>query len=94
LRAIVKYFSKPEQEFFLNPSFEDTNSDQILHEVIEPQAQQDNVAIFKILQKLQSIGLVVPVGEDHMYFAAMKSKSCKLTPLGRHYWRLVKDNRI
>lgn len=94
LRAIVKYFSKPEQEFILNPSFEDTNSDQILHEVIEPQAQQDNVAIFKVLQKLQSVGLVVPVGADHMYFAAMKSKSCKLTPLGRHYWRLVKDNRI
>jgi hypothetical protein len=26
--------------------------------------------------------LVEPVGADHMYFAAMESKSCKLTALG------------
>jgi hypothetical protein len=94
LRAIVECFSGPDQEFILDPSFEDTNSEQVPHEIIEPRAQQDNVAMFKTLQKLNSVGLVVPVGEDHMYFAAMKSKSCKLTPLGRHYWRLVKNERI
>jgi len=38
--------------------------------------------------------LVVPVGEDHMYYAAINSKSCKLTILGEHYWKLVKKNRI
>ena len=94
LRKIVTYYPKPNQAFFLDPSFEDTNSHDIVHEVIEPYAQPDHVAIFKDLQKLQSIGLVTPVEEDHMYFAAMKSKSCKLTPLGQHYWRLIKDNLI
>ena len=29
-----------------------------------------------------------------MYFAAMNNKGCKLTPLGKHYWRLVKNNNI
>jgi len=38
--------------------------------------------------------VLVPVGEDHMYYAAMNSKSCKLTVLGAHYWSLVKNERI
>lgn len=40
------------------------------------------------------VNLVVPVGEAHMYYAAMNRKSCKLTALGVHYWNLVKNNRI
>jgi hypothetical protein len=34
------------------------------------------------------------VGEEHMYFAAMHSTGCLLTPLGKHYWRLAKSKRI
>lgn len=62
--------------------------------LIEPYSVPDNVTIFKDLQKFESVGLVVPVDEDNMYFAAMNSKSCRLTALGYHYWRLVKDKRI
>lgn len=46
------------------------------------------------LQKLEGVGLVVPVNEEHMYYAAMNSKSCKLTPIGKRYWKLVKEGRI
>ena len=42
----------------------------------------------------EMVGLVCPVGEEHMYYAAMNSKSCKLTPLGQHYWNLVKSGKI
>lgn len=94
LRKIAEYFPSPCQEFRLDPSFEDTNTSEREHKVLEPYANRENVIKFKHLQKLQSIGLVVPVDEDHMYFAAMNSKSCKLTALGYHYWRLVKDRRI
>jgi hypothetical protein len=94
LRKIIELFPVPQQEFSLNPSFEDTNSTIVEHNVIEPHAKDENVAVFKILQKLQSVGLVVPVDSEHMYFAAMESKACKLTSLGYHYWRLVKDKRI
>lgn len=94
LREIIKYFPVPTDEYKLNPSYEDTNSVAVEHEVIEPYANALNVQIFKNLQKLQSVGLIVPVSEDYMYFAAMKSKSCKLTALGQHYWRLVKNNRF
>ena len=94
LRKIVEYFSNPQDEFKLNPSYEDTNAKDIKHDIVEPYAKPENVSVFKNLQKFQSVGLVVPVNAAYMYFAAMESKSCRLTPLGFHYWRLVKDNRI
>lgn len=84
LRKIIEFFPAAEDELKLDPSFEFTSDTK----------EDNNVAIFKDLQKFESVGLVVPVGEEHMYFAAMNSKSCKLTALGFHYWRLVKNKRI
>ncbi len=94
LRKLVNYFPTPDQEYTLDPSYEDTNSPEIEHKVVEPFAKEENVAIFKDLQKFQSVGLVIPKDAPYMYFAAMESKSCKLTALGYHYWRLVKQKKI
>lgn len=94
LRKIVEYFPAPQQEYALDPSYEDTNKETVEHNVIEPHAKDENVLAFKDLQKLQSVGLVVPVDSEYMYFAAMESKACRLTALGNHYWRLVKDKMI
>lgn len=85
LRKIVDYFPSAEQEYALDPTYEFDNG-----EIAIP----EKVAILKDLQKFVSIGLVVPVGEEHMYYAAQNSKSCKLTALGYHYWRLIKENKI
>ncbi len=94
LRSLTEYFPSATHQVDLDPSFEVTNNSSIEHKIIEPYANEQNVKKFKDLQKLESVGLVVPVGEEHMYFAAMNSKSCKLTALGYHYWRLVKEKRI
>lgn len=94
IRLLTTYFEKPDDIFPLDPSFEYTNSPEEKHEVIPPYANPSNVAIFQSLQKMQSIGLVVPLDAPYMYFAAMQSKSCRLTPLGIHYWNLVKEKRI
>lgn len=94
LRKLTKYFDSPSNNFQLDPSFEDTNTYDIPHNVIEPHADKKNVSIFKDLQKLESVGLIVPVDEEHMYYAAMRSKACRLTSLGHHYWRLVNEGRI
>jgi len=94
LRKLINYFPNPQDEFPLNPSYEDTNAPSVEHKIVEPLAKAENVAVFKHLQKFQGVGLVVPVNEQFMYYAAMNSKSCKLTALGYHYWRLVKDKRI
>ena len=94
LRKLPQYFETASNVFPLDPSFEDTNSHDVKHEIKEPYAVQEHVAIFKDLQALQSVGLVVPVGADFMYFAAMNSTGCKLTALGAHYWNLAKKHRI
>lgn len=94
VQRITEYFKEPTIKLPLNPSFEPTNNKSIEHVVVAPYANNKNTAIFSDLQKLESVGLVVPDGTSHMYYAAMESKSCKLTSIGQHYWRLVKDGRI
>lgn len=94
LRKLSTYFINPSDEFKLNPSFEFTNTEDFEHKTLEPYADPENVAIFKDLQLFESVGLIEPVDEEHMYFAAMNSKSCKLTALGLHYWKLSKDRRF
>jgi hypothetical protein len=54
----------------------------------------EHEATFAILQKCRAAKLVEPVGEEHMYYAAMNSKSCRLTPLGKLYWSMAKQGRI
>ena len=84
MRKITTYFQMPESEHKLNPTYEDT----------EKTAIQENIAIFKDLQKFQSVGLVIPVDAEFMYFAAINSKSCRLTALGYQYWRLVNEGKL
>ena len=84
LRKLVSYFPEPSACHALDPTYEPT----------DPNHNPQKVQIFKNLQKMQGVGLVVPVGEDHMYDAAMNSKSCQLTPLGAHYWRLGNRGKL
>lgn len=94
LRRLCQYFENPTDEYKLDPSYEYTNSPTVDHKLVEPYASPDKVSIFKELQLFESVGLIEPVGAEHMYFAAMESKSCKLTALGLHYWRLSRDKRF
>ncbi len=94
LQKITDLFPDPANEFALNPSFEFKNNPKEKPLLEKPYADEANVTKFKQLQKLQSIGLVVPVGAEHMFFAAMESKACKLTPLGQHYWRLANEGKL
>ncbi len=84
MRKLTEYFDTPDSAHGLDPSYEDT----------EKSADPKKVKIFKTLQKFQSVGLVIPVDADYMYFAAIESKSCKLTALGYQYWRLVKEKKL
>lgn len=53
----------------------------------------DKVAIFELLQAARAVALVEPIWVPHMYDAAMQSKPCRLTDLGKHYCRLVHQRR-
>ena len=84
LRLTTTYFASPTDELPLDPSYEpDAEPDHPEHEVV-----------FSHLQQYRDAGLLVAVGAEHLYHAAIHSKSCKLTPLGRFYWRLAERGRI
>jgi hypothetical protein len=84
LRCLPCYFPSPAQEFPLDPSYEFTS----------PSPDPEHVKIFRNLQKMSYARLIVPVGEEYMFFAALNSKSCRLTHLGVHYWELAKKGMI
>lgn len=84
LRLLPKYFKSPSDECALDPSYEPT---------AEPR-HPEHEAIFNHLQRLRAARLVTPVGEEHLYFAAMNSTSCRLTALGVHYWHLANSGKI
>jgi uncharacterized caspase-like protein len=84
LRRLPELFPTSEYQFPLDPSYEPD---------AEPKTPEHE-AIFAELQKCRAAKLVEPVGVDHMYFAAMQSTGCRLTPLGKHYWRMAKQGRL
>lgn len=84
LRQLPTIFPTVDGELPLDPSYEPD---------AEPK-DPDHEATFAVLQRCRAAKLVEPVGNEHMYFAAMQSLSCRLTPLGQHYWRLVDRRRL
>lgn len=84
LRMLTTYFSSADSEFALDPSYEFTTE----------APNEEHINIFKVLRRMQLIGLVEPVGEEYMYWAAINRKSCRLTSLGRYYWELAKKGRL
>ncbi len=91
LRLLSDYFETSDYTYPLDPSHEWDK-----HEA-GPEYQTRNhehELIFKHFQKYRDAHLLVPVGEEHLYYAAIHSKACKLTALGQFYWNLAKQGRI
>jgi hypothetical protein len=84
LRRINVLFPAADYVFSLDPSYEDT----------EPNFDREHAAVFKVLQRYRNNRLVDPIGEVDMYWAAVRSTACKLTPLGRHYWHMAATGRL
>lgn len=89
LRRLTEIFPNPYDELALDPTFEHDK-----HEADTQEVNKTNEEIFFVLQQYVKLNLVVPVGEAHMYYAAINRKSCKLTARGQHYWNLVYKNTI
>lgn len=93
LRKLTTYFPSSEDEFPLDPAFE-PDREGTPARIAHIQPDPEKTAKFADLQKCNRHGLVEPVGEEHMYFAAINSKPCRLTALGKHYWNLVNLKEI
>lgn len=90
LRKLPQYFPDPDGVYPLDPAFEPDHTQHPPGTDPDPAKE----AIFAELQKLRNARLLVPHGEDHMFYAAIRSKGCHLTPLGQFYWRRAREGLI
>ena len=89
LRRLMELFENPDDELYLDPSYEEDK-----HDVLDKTHYSEKEAIMRLLRLYQRFNLVEPVGTPYLYWAAINSMSCRLTTLGRYYWRLVNKKRI
>lgn len=94
LQALTKLFPQQDYDFPLNPSYEPERTDAQKADLSLPPPDLAKNTVFALLQRLVKVNLVRAKGETHMWHAAMNSKSCELTVLGQHYWKLVYQNLI
>jgi hypothetical protein len=84
LRRLTEFFHVQDGEFRLDPTYETTHLDR----------QDDHVEDYQVLVAYRNARLIVVTEDEHLYWAAINSGPVALTPLGRHYWRLVKDGLL
>lgn len=89
LRQMHALFPNPDYDYPLDPTYEEDK-----RHALDTTRNTEHEQIFRILRKLNQLHLVEPVGEEYMYWAAIKSKSCRLTTKGYSFWRLVDQNSI
>lgn len=94
LQALKGLFPQQDYDFPLDPSFEPERTEAQKNDASMPAPDVANNTVFALLQRLVKVNLVRPKGETHMWHAAMNSKSCELTVLGQHYWKLVHQGLI
>lgn len=84
VQKLIEYFPLPAESLELSPEFEPE---------VEPHDTEKEDQ-FRNLQKFRDAGLLEPIGAQSLYHAAVQSKACGLTILGRYYWRLVNEGKI
>lgn len=95
LRRLSEFFPSPGHRYQLDPSFEpERHPGWATDPQGIPAPDPEHNAIFKILQKFNRVGLLVPEDAPHMWHAAMESKTVRLTALGEHYRGLAAKGRI
>ncbi|WP_076419412.1 caspase family protein [Colwellia sp. UCD-KL20] len=90
LQRLPHFFKTTSDIYQLTPEHEHTTPDG------SPNSSGDQVikGEFRELQNCNRVGLVEPVEEKDMYWAAINSKGCRLTALGVHFHRLAQKGRI
>lgn len=93
LRKLPEYFPDPDGVYPLDPSYEPDRGEEA-ERLSDIKVNEEHVKIYRDLQKCCSGSLVVPVGHNHMWHAAVFASGCKLTATGVHYRRLAENNHI
>jgi hypothetical protein len=91
LDELVKLFPTEQHKFALDPDYDP--EDELGN--IKGKKDDEKIRRARLLKDYRDVGLVkasVP-GED-FFWAARRSHAVELTPRGREYWRLVKDDKL
>lgn len=88
LRELPALFPEANALFALDPTYEPMR-DGVPDEILQIAPIAEHVRIFKGLQACNRHGLVAPVDAEHMFYAAVESKACRLTAVGAHYRKLA-----
>ncbi|WP_010248869.1 caspase family protein [Acetivibrio cellulolyticus] len=84
LKTTMGYFEAADSNYILDAEHEPTYANCI----------KEKTTRFANLQKCTRLRLVEPIDYDHMYDAAMNNGACRLTSLGKHYWKGIKEGRL
>lgn len=96
LRRLHEFFPEAAYKFQLSPEYEPERPLEFksIDGIGIPPPDPEKTKVFALLQRLNRVGLLVPVDAPHMWHAAMESKSAQLTPLGEHYRKLAHKGRL
>jgi hypothetical protein len=93
LRRLPQYFPTASHVFKLDPSFEPDRGEEA-QDLADIPVDEDNVRIYRELQKCHQHGLVTPTEHEFMWHTAVYSGGVRLTATGAHYRRLAEKKKI
>lgn len=93
LRRLPQYFPAASHVFKLDPSFEPDRGEEAQN-LTDILVDEDNVRIYRELQKCHQHGLVAPTEHEFMWHTAVYSGGVRLTATGAHYRRLAEKKKI
>ncbi len=82
LKKIIHYFPTVDFEYPLDSSYE---------EDLEPKNVKNELKM-EHLRDYFAEGLLVPIGHKYLFRASENSTGCKLTSLGKFYWKVLSKN--
>ena len=94
LRNLNELFEQEDTQIKLSPEHEPTPREDLPEKYHHTKPNPEKVEDYLKLRALNRQGLVVTVGVENLYDAAMESQACELTELGRFYFRLSKAKLI
>lgn len=93
-KLFAEYFTEgSDKTYVLGPEHEPDRGE-LTEKYKDIQVDAAKVAAYRDLQVCAKQGLVEPVEQPYMWHAAMNRTGCKLTALGRYYWKLGKRGRL
>jgi hypothetical protein len=92
LRRLPQIFEAATTELRLDPEYERENPDSVRNQH-KPVVKRKR-DIYDDLTRYRNGKLLEFIGTDYLYWAAMKSLSCRLTPHGRYYWTLARKGLL